>query len=84
MKSTTKDDMVERLIPRIEERVTYRVIQSVIDALEEQFYPPEEMIREELIDEIFDSEKRIERGKGKILENSNELKRFLDDLKAEE
>ena len=84
MKSTAEDEMVERLIPRIEERVTYRVIQSVIDALEEQFYPPDEMIREELIDEILDSEKRIERGKGKSLENSNELKRFLDDLKVEE
>ena len=84
MKSTTVDEMVERLIPRIEERVTYKVIQSVIDALEEQFYPPEEMIREELIDEIHDSEKRIERGKGKTLENSNELKRFLDDLMVEE
>ena len=84
MKSTTVDEMVERLIPRIEERVTYKVIQSVIDALEEQFYPPEEMIREELIDEIHDSEKRIERGKGKTLENSNELKRFLDDLMVKE
>lgn len=84
MKSTTEDEVIERLIPRIEERVTYKVIQGVIDALEEQFYPPEDMIRQEFIDEIHDAEKRIERGEGKSFKDRNELKRFLDDLLVEE
>lgn len=78
MKSTTEDEVIERLIPRIEERVTYKVIQGVIDALEEQFYPPEDMIRQEFIDEIHDADKRIERGEGKSFNDRNELKKFLD------
>ena len=36
--------LVERLAPKIEERIRYKIVKSIIDALEEQFYPPEETI----------------------------------------
>ena len=84
MRITAEDEIIEQLIPRIEERVTYKVIQNVIDALEEQIYPPEEMIREELIEEIREAEKRIQEGRGKFFENASELKDFLDHVKEEE
>jgi hypothetical protein len=41
-----EEQLVERLAPRIEEKIRYRVVRSIINALEEQFYPPEEMFRE--------------------------------------
>jgi len=84
MKSITEEKIVERLIPRIEERVTYTVVQNVIDALEEQIYPPEDMIREELIDEIKEAEKRIREGKGRSFEKIRELKDFLEQLKDDQ
>ena len=46
--------------------------------------PPEEMIREELIEEIREAEKRILEGKGKSFESAGELKDFLDHVKEEE
>ena len=40
-----EEQLVERLAQRIEERIRYRVVRSIIDALEEQFYLLEKDIR---------------------------------------
>ncbi len=39
----------EKLVKHITPKIEYRIVQSIINTLEEQFYPPEEMIREEFI-----------------------------------
>ena len=72
--------LVERLAPRIEERVRYRVVRSIIDALEEQFYPPEEMFREEFVKSIEEAEKES----GRIFKDIEELKEYLESLAEED
>lgn len=71
---------IERVVPRIEERVQHRIIQNIIDALEEQFYPPEEMIREEFIKSVEEAEKEG----GKVFKDLKELKKYLESLAGED
>ena len=52
-------ELVDRLAPMMEERVRYKVVRSIIDTLEEQCYPPEEMFREEFIKRVKEAGKRI-------------------------
>jgi len=66
----------ENLIKKVEERVKYKVVQGIIQALEEQFYPPEDMIREEFIKEVENAEKEH----GKVFKNAEELKQYLKNL----
>ena len=54
----------------------YKVVPRIIHALEEQFYPPEDMIREEFIKEVENSEKEH----GKVFKNAEELKQYLKNL----
>lgn len=61
---------------KIEERLKYRIVQSIIDALEEQFYPPEGMIREEFIKEVEEAEKEIKKGKCKVYSYEEFKKKF--------
>ena len=68
--------LVERLAPIIEERIRYRIVQSIVDALEEQFYPPEEMLREEFVKRVEEAEKES----GKVFKNVKELKEYLEGL----
>jgi lipoate-protein ligase A len=79
-----EEQLVERLAPRIEERIRYKIVRSIIDALEEQFYPPEEMIREEFIKSVEEAEKRVKEGKAISFEDAAELNAFLESLKSEE
>jgi len=79
-----EEQLVERLAPRIEERIRYRVVRSIINALEEQFYPPEEMFREEFIERVKEAEKRVKEGKARSFKDANELNEFLESLKTEE
>ncbi|MGB3458304.1 MAG: hypothetical protein WBB08_03200 [Halobacteriota archaeon] len=60
-----EEQLVERLVPRIEEKIRYIVVRSIINALEEQFYPPEEMFREEFVKSVEAAEKEIKEGKSK-------------------
>ncbi|HNX40375.1 MAG TPA: hypothetical protein PKK11_07295 [Methanothrix sp.] len=55
--------LIERLAPMIEDSLRYKIVRSLIDALEETSYPPEEMIREDFIEEIKEAEKEIKEGK---------------------
>jgi hypothetical protein len=78
-----EEQFIERVVPRIEERIQHRIIQNIIDALEEQFYPPEETIREKFIKSVEEAEKRVKEGKAKSFEDINELTDFLNELKDE-
>ena len=84
MDSTVNEKMIERFIPMIEERVTYNVIQRVIEALQEMIYPSEDMIRDELINEVHDAEMRIRNGEGIRLRDIHELERSPDRLTEDE
>ncbi|MGB2841634.1 MAG: DUF2683 family protein [Halobacteriota archaeon] len=78
-----EEQLVERLAPRIEERIRYKIVRSIIDALEEQFYPPEETFREEFIERVKEAEKRVKEGKARSFKDANELNAFLESLKTE-
>ena len=78
-----EEKLAERIIPEIEERIQYKVVRSIIDALEEQFYPPEEMFREEFIKSVEEAEKRVKEGKATSFKDIDELKTFLDRLGSE-
>ena len=75
--------LVERLAPMVEGKVRYKVVRSIIDTLEEQCYPPEEMFREEFIKRVEEAEKRVKEGKVRSFKNANELNAFLERLKDE-
>ncbi|MBA7512274.1 hypothetical protein ES705_04278 [subsurface metagenome] len=70
-------ELVERLAPLIEERIRYKIVRSIIDALEEQFYPPEETFREEFVKRVEEAEKRVKEGKSKRYSYDDFKKEFL-------
>jgi len=84
MKGINEERLIQEITPKIEERMerrlSYRVIRSIIDTLEEEFYPPEEMIREEYIGSVKEAEKRIKKGQCLSFRNKDELKDYLDEL----
>ena len=45
MRAVDEEELVERLVPRIEERIRYKIVRGIINALEEEFYPPEKDMR---------------------------------------
>ena len=57
--------LVERIAPVLEDRLRYKIVRSIIDALLEKSFPPEEMLHEDLIKEVEEAEKDIKSGKGK-------------------
>ncbi len=57
--------LIERLTPVLEDSLRYKIVRSIIDALEEKSYPPEEMLQEDFIREVEEAEKDIKNGKGK-------------------
>ena len=85
MKKINEQELASRIAPlvekKIEARMKHRIVQSIVDALDEQFYPPEDMIRDEFVKEVHDSEKRIKQGKCKSFKNSGELRDYLDKLR---
>ncbi len=83
---TTLDEeaLVERLAPKIEERIRYKLVRSIIDALAEEFYPPEEQLREDFVNRVEAAEQRVKAGTARSFKDSNELMVFLERLKTEE
>ncbi|MQY54222.1 MAG: hypothetical protein GH149_02880 [Methanosarcinales archaeon] len=77
MKMVNEGELVERLAPLIEERIRYKIVRSIIDALEEQFYPPEETFREEFVKRVEEAEKRVKEGKSKRYSYDDFKKEFL-------
>ncbi len=49
-----------------------------------QFYPPEEMFRDEFIERVKEAEKRVKEGKGRYFKDADELNAFLESLKTED
>ena len=69
-------ELVERLAPMVEERVRYKVVRSIIDTLEEQCYPPEEMFREEFIKRAEAAEKNAMAGEVNTILMTNSKRNF--------
>ena len=61
--------LIDKLLPKIEERVRADVIGRLISALEEQLYPPEDAFRQEFVKRI----EKTSKGKGKIFRTKKEL-----------
>jgi len=57
--------LIERLAPMLEDSLKYKIVRSIIDALEETSYPPEEMMQEDFIRGIKEAENSIKSGKSK-------------------
>ncbi|MCK5039796.1 MAG: hypothetical protein KAR87_02415 [Candidatus Aenigmarchaeota archaeon] len=80
-----ENEIVDRITPiiekRIEARIKHRIVQSIVDTLDENFYPPEEMIKEEYVKQIEEAEKRVKRGEGKSFKDKDELLNYLESLK---
>ncbi|MFV9677654.1 MAG: DUF2683 family protein [Methanosarcinales archaeon] len=80
MKMVEEGELVERLAPLIEERIRYKIVRSIIDALEEQFYPPEEMFRAEFVKRVEEAEKRVKEGKSTRYNYDEFKKEFLAEV----
>lgn len=85
MKKMDEQKLADRIAPivekKIEARMKHRIVQSIVDALDEQTYPPEEMIREEYVKEVHEAEKRVKRKECKSFKNSDELLGYLNKLR---
>lgn len=71
-----EDALVERLLPKIEERVRTDVVRSLISALEEQIYPPEEALRKEFVKRV----EKASKSKGKTFKTTKDLEAHLNGL----
>ena len=71
-----EEELIARLAPKIEERIQYKIVKSIINILEEEFYPPEEMIRTDFIEAVRDAENE----KGTTFKNTDELDAYLESL----
>lgn len=72
----SEKELINRIAPQIEERIQYRVVKNIINMLEEEFYPPEDMIRMELIEAV----KNADKEKGIEFKDTSELSAYLDNL----
>ena len=72
----SEKELINRIAPQIEERIQYRVVKNIINMLEEEFYPPEDMIRTELIEAV----KNADKEKGIEFKDTSELSAYLDNL----
>lgn len=71
-----EDALVERLLPKIEQRVMTDVVRSLINALEDQIYPPESAFREEFVRRV----EKASKGRGKVFKTTKELESHLNSL----
>ncbi len=60
--ATRVEKMVEE---KLESRITHKVVSAIIEKLEEDFYPSEDMIKKEFVMEVKEAENRIKQGKCK-------------------
>lgn len=61
--------LIEKLVPKIEERIRADVIRGLISALEEQLYPSEDAFREDFVRRV----EKAARSKGKVFSTKKEL-----------
>jgi len=79
-----EEALVERLAPKIEARIRYKLVRSVINAFAEEFYPPEEQLREDFVKRVEAAEQRVKAGTARSFKDGDELMAFLERLKTEE
>ncbi|HTR45489.1 MAG TPA: hypothetical protein VMH06_07240 [Thermodesulfovibrionales bacterium] len=65
--------LIDKLLPRIEERVRADVIGRLISALEEQLYPPEGAFRDDFVRRV----EKTAKSKGKIFRTKKDLAAHL-------
>lgn len=65
--------LIERLVPKIEEKIREDVIRSLISALEDQLYPAEDAFREDFVRRV----EKAARSKGKIFKTKKDLAAHL-------
>ena len=65
-----EDAIVEKLMPKIEERVRVDIIRGIITSLEEHIYPPEESFRQRFVEHV----KKTGKSKGKLFKTKGSLK----------
>lgn len=71
-----EDAILEKLIPKIEERVRADIIRSIITSLEEQLYHPEESFRQTFVEHV----KKTGKSKGKLFKTKKELEAHLKSI----
>ncbi len=69
--------LVMKLAPVLENSLRYKIIRSIIDALEEQTYPPEDMFQEDFIRNIEEVEKEIKEGGSRRCSHEEFKRKFL-------
>ena len=74
---------MEWIAPMMDERIRYNAVRSIIDTLEVQCYPPEEMFREEFIKRVEEAEKRVKEGKVISFKDADEPNAFLESIESE-
>jgi hypothetical protein len=75
---------IEKMVEeRLESRITHRVVMAIIEKLEEDFYPPEDMIKPEFIKSVEEAEKRIKSGKSIVFKNKGDLESWLNKIRDE-
>jgi len=65
--------LIDKLLPKIEERVRADVIGCLISALEEQLYPAEDAFRQDFVKRI----EKASKNKGKLFKTKKELEAHL-------
>ena len=68
--------LIEKLLPKIEERIRADVIRGLISALEVQLYPPEDAFREDFVRRV----EKATKNKGKIFRTKKELASHLNSI----
>lgn len=68
--------LIEKLVPKIEERIRADVIRGLISALEEQLYPSENAFREGFVSRV----EKAASSKGKIFSTKKELAAHLNSI----
>lgn len=71
------EETIEQIAERVEEKIKYRIIRSIIEALEEQFYPPEDLLKEEFIEEVEKAEEEVKEGKSRIYSIEDFRREFM-------
>lgn len=71
-----EDAIIEKLMPKIEERVRADIIRGIIASLEDQLYPPEESFKESFIERV----KSAGKSKGKVFKTKREFEAHLRNI----
>jgi hypothetical protein len=69
--------LVMKLAPVLENSLRYKIIRSIIDALEEQTYPPEDMLQEDFIRSVEEAEAEIKEGRSRRYSREEFKREFL-------